>query len=58
LIIIFGGGLLIWGEIYLNRIKPKFKELARDMIFGKIEIVESVGKCDSGLIGAAALLPE
>jgi glucokinase len=57
-IIILGGGLMCWGEIYLNRIKRKFHELARDMIFDKIEIVESEAKCDSGLIGAAALLLE
>jgi glucokinase len=57
-IIILGGGLMCWGEIYLNRIKRKFNELVRDMIFDKIEIVESEAKCDAGLIGAAALLLE
>jgi glucokinase len=57
-VIILGGGLMSWGEIYMNRIRSKFYELARDMIFDKIEIVESEVKCDSGLIGAAALLLE
>ncbi|MEI6050703.1 MAG: ROK family protein [Bacteroidota bacterium] len=57
-LIILGGGLMSWGEVYLNRIKHKFSQLARDMIFDKIEIVESEAKCDSGLIGAAALLLE
>jgi glucokinase len=57
-VIILGGGLLSWGEIYLNRIKSKFYELARDMIFDKIDIVESEAGCDAGLIGAAALLLE
>jgi glucokinase len=57
-LIILGGGLMCWGEVYLNRIRHKFYELARDMIFDKIEIVESEAKCDAGLIGAAALLLE
>jgi glucokinase len=57
-IIILGGGLTSWGESYLTRVRKKFHELARDMIFDKIEIVESVAGCDAGLIGAAALLLE
>ena len=57
-IIVLGGGLMCWGEPYLSRIKSKFYLLARDMIFDKIEIVESEAKCDAGLIGAAALLLE
>jgi glucokinase len=57
-LIILGGGLTCWGEIYLTRVRKKFNELARDMIFDKIEIVESVAGCDAGLIGAAALLLE
>jgi glucokinase len=55
-LIILGGGLTSWGEFYLNRIKSKFYKLARDMIFDKIEIVESKAGRDAGLIGAAALL--
>jgi glucokinase len=57
-LIILGGGLTCWGETYLSRIRKKFHELARDMIFDKIEIVESESRCDAGLIGAAALLLE
>lgn len=57
-LIILGGGLTCWGEIYLNRVRRKFHELARDMIYDKIEIVESAAGCDAGLIGAAALLLE
>ena len=57
-IIILGGGLTSWGETYLVRVRKKFNDLARDMIFDKIEIVESVAGCDAGLIGAAALLLE
>ena len=47
-----------WGETYLARVRKKFIDLARDMIFDKIEIVESLAGCDAGLIGAAALLSE
>jgi glucokinase len=57
-VIILGGGLMCWGKIYLNRIRSKFYELTRDMIFDKIEIVESEAGGDAGLIGAAALLLE
>jgi glucokinase len=57
-IIILGGGLTSWGEIYLARVRKKFNDLARDMIFDKIEIVESASGCDAGLIGAGALLLE
>jgi glucokinase len=55
-LIILGGGLTCWGEIYLARVRKKFHELARDMIFDKIEILESEARCDAGLIGAAALI--
>ena len=57
-IIILGGGLMCWGDGYLALVKRKFHELARDMIFDKIEIVGSMAECDAGLIGAAALILE
>ncbi|MEI6050787.1 MAG: hypothetical protein WCS03_18550 [Bacteroidota bacterium] len=57
-LLILGGGHMIWGEVFLNMIRKKFYELARVMIFDKIEIVESEAKCDSGFIGTAALLLE
>jgi len=57
-LIILGGGLTFWGETYLTRVRKKFHELARDMIFDKIEIVEAAAGGDAGLIGAAALLLE
>ena len=57
-LIILGGGLTCWGESYLFRVRKKFRELARDMIFDKIDIVESAAGSDAGLIGAAALLLE
>ena len=57
-LVILGGGLTCWGASYLNRIKTKFDELARDMIFEKMNIVESNAGGDAGLIGAAALILE
>lgn len=57
-LIILGGGLCSWGDLYLDKIKTRFYELARDMIFDKIEIIESASGNDAGLIGAAALLLE
>lgn len=57
-LIILGGGLTCWGETYIARVRKKFHELARDMIFDKMEILESEARCDAGLIGAAALLLE
>jgi glucokinase len=57
-IIILGGGLLSWGDFYIEHIRKKFYELGRDMIYDKIEIVECKAGTDAGLIGAAALLLE
>ena len=57
-IIILGGGLMNLGDLYFSRIKSKFYELARDMIFDPIAIVRSEAEADAGLIGAAALLLE
>jgi len=57
-VIILGGGLMNLGELYFSRIKRKFYELARDMIFDPISIVRSEAEADAGLIGAAALLLE
>jgi glucokinase len=57
-VIILGGGLCNLGDIYMAAIRKKFYELARDMIYDPIAIVESQAGSDAGLIGAAALLME
>ena len=57
-VIILGGGLMNIGDYYFERIRTKFYELARDMIFDPISIVRSEAEGDAGLIGAAALLLE
>ncbi len=54
-LIVLGGGLTNWGDLYLEKIKSTFYELARDMIFDPIEIRISTIHGDAGLIGAAAL---
>lgn len=57
-LIVLGGGLMSWGDFYLNQINKTFYELARDMIFDPVEIkVSSIG-ADAGIIGAASLALE
>jgi len=54
-LIVLGGGLLSWGDFYLDTIKDTFYEYARDMIFDPVEITVSGIGADAGVIGAAAL---
>ncbi|MBN1837681.1 MAG: ROK family protein [Spirochaetales bacterium] len=57
-VIVLGGGLVNWGELYLQRVKDKFRALAREMLFDPMEIAVAKTGQDAGLIGAAALLLE
>lgn len=57
-IIVLGGGLMNWGDFYLDKIKSTFFNLARDMLYDPIEIVPSKIGSDAGVIGAAALTLE
>jgi glucokinase len=57
-VIVLGGGLINWGDLYMNRIRETFYELARDMIFDPLEITVSKIPDDAGVIGAAALTIE
>lgn len=57
-VIVLGGGLMNLGDRYFSRIKTKFLELARDMLYDPVSIVKSEAGEDAGLIGAAALLLE
>jgi glucokinase len=57
-LIVLGGGLLSWGDFYLEHIKRTFYELARDMIFDPFEIAVSQIGPDVGVIGAASLALE
>ena len=55
---VLGGGLMSWGSLYLERIRKKFRELAREMLFDPVQVVPSALLQDAGVIGAAALLLE
>lgn len=57
-LIVLGGGLLSWGEFYLDQIRKTFYEHARDMIFDPFEIAVSQIGPDVGVIGAASLALE
>ena len=57
-LIVLGGGLLSWGDFYLEKIKKTFYEHARDMIFDPFEISVSQIGSDVGVIGAASLALE
>ncbi|MCD6200728.1 MAG: ROK family protein [Bacteroidales bacterium] len=57
-LIVLGGGLTNWGDLYLEKIQSTFYELARDMIFDPVEISVSEIHGDAGVIGAAALTLE
>jgi glucokinase len=54
-LIVLGGGLLSWGDTFLETIKSTFYELARDMMFDHMEIKVSEIGPDAGVIGAASL---
>ncbi len=55
---VLGGGLMSWGSLYLERIRRKFGELVREMLFDPVQILPSALSQDAGVIGAAALLLE
>ena len=54
-LIVLGGGLLSWGDIFLETIKQTIYELARDMMFDHVDIKVSEIGPDAGVIGAASL---
>ena len=57
-LIVLGGGLMSWGDFYIDTIKTTFFEYARDMIFDPIEIAVSDIGAEAGVIGAASLVLE
>ena len=57
-VFVLGGGLMSWGSLYLERIRQKFGELVREMLFDPVQILPSALSQDAGVIGAAALLLE
>lgn len=57
-LIVLGGGLLSWGDLYLDKIRSTFYAFARDMVFDPIEITVSQTGAEAGVIGAASLTLE
>jgi len=57
-LVVLGGGLMSWGDFYLDQIRKTFYGLARDMIFDPFEIAVSRIGPDVGVIGAASLALE
>jgi predicted NBD/HSP70 family sugar kinase len=57
-LIVLGGGLMSWGDFYLNQIKRTFYKYAGNMIFDPFKIVVSQIGPDVGVIGAASLALE
>jgi len=57
-LIVLGGGLLSWGDLYLDKIRSTFYAFARDMVFDPIEITVSLTGAEAGVIGAASLTLE
>lgn len=57
-LIVLGGGLLSWGDFYMEQIRATFNEYVRDMIFDPMDIRVSEIGCHAGVIGAAALVTE
>ena len=54
-LIVLGGGLIHWGDLYLDKIRSTFYSLAGNMLYDpiKIRVSEIIG--EAGVIGAAAL---
>ncbi len=54
-LIVLGGGLINWGNLYLDKIRATFYDLAGDMLYDPVKITVSEIAGDAGVIGAAAL---
>lgn len=57
-LVVLGGGLMSWGDFYLNQIKRTFYKYAGNMIFDPFNIVVSQIGPDVGVIGAGSLVLE
>jgi glucokinase len=57
-LIVLGGGLTEWGPVYLERVEERFYELAREMMYERVEIRLSELGADAAVLGAAALMLE
>ncbi|MDR1611678.1 MAG: ROK family protein [Planctomycetota bacterium] len=57
-LMVMGGGLMNWEGGFFERMRGKFDELAKDMLYDPVAIVKAAVGESSGVIGAAALLLE
>ena len=57
-LIVLGGGLTEWGPVYLERVEERFYELAREMMYERVEVRLSELGADAAVLGAAALMLE
>lgn len=57
-LIVLGGGLTEWGPVYLERVEERFYELAREMMYERVEIRPAELGADAAVLGAAALMLE
>lgn len=53
--VVLGGGLLNWGESFLEGITRRFHALAREMLYDPIAIVRDELGPNAGVVGAASL---
>ncbi|MDC7235203.1 MAG: ROK family protein [Spirochaetales bacterium] len=57
-LVILGGGLMSFGDMYMNRIKERFMSHTHEMMSEEMEIKLAETGRDAGLLGAAALVLE
>lgn len=57
-LVILGGGLMSFGDYYMNRIKDRFMSHTHEMMAEEMEIKLAETGRDAGLLGAASLLLE
>ncbi len=54
-VFVLGGGLMNWGDIYLNAIMKKFYQMADNVLFDPIKILISEIGGEAGILGASSL---
>ena len=57
-LVILGGGLMSFGDYYINRIKERFMSHTHEMMAEEMEIKLAETGRDAGLLGGAALVLE
>jgi len=57
-LVVLGGGLINWGDFYINKARETLYSMAGEMMLDKLEIVTAKLAEHSGILGAAALCLE